>query len=1351
MAGANGNSKIQFIVIRQEGSGNLWGPQGVETQSRVMLLFFDATGRETGKFKFPKNAPGPTAADVLIATQEFASLTGATPDFIIPPLLNPISGKVCFTNNPLNSPFPPFPRTDCVSYGSFPAAQTGTNSGGCNGVVGAGLPAAALPIVNMVSLKRTSTSCGSVPNSDFVINMVPTPSQTFPMPKTFTIPSATQITQGQNLFNNETFQGNGRTCASCHIASLNLALPPSNIQSRFATLSTTFDPLFVAETKPSSFPPDPGFDFNLNTLVLTQAVANPLPCSGTLKGIITSAGGAKAKVLTQISPTTYLVYGGMNPQLSGTVSDSNSCSGTVSSITLTAAPLGANSIPDVLGLEDPLRMRKSADAVSFPQGRGLILENIDGFPPTPPVFRKAPHLLNLKQRTGPFGLSGCCVDLQSFATGAVIQHFPRTLARNSSGSDPDFRLPTSDELAAMKAFMLAQEFPAGTDPDKFNLNRFAITAAQQRGRDAFFGAAKCSQCHGGPVLAQTTVSILGKPIGITATFNTGVVNQSINLAAGDNLPCEPSVGDCGSREFSVRQLFNVANLGPFFHDASSATLGDAVLFYNSSLFNTSPAGMAIGGINTTAIGPTTADDITAFLEGLSFSPFRPTFGPVGTVVTITGTNFTGATAVTFNRTAATSFTVVSDTSITATVPTGATTGPITVTPPSSGPLMTTTRFTVTPAITSFTPASGPVGTVVTITGTTFTGATAAKFNGVAATSFTVVSDTSITATVPTGATTGPITVTTPDGTATSATSFTVSPTDFLLSGSPASRTITAGQMTTYTVSVSPTGGFTGSAMLSCSGAPAAATCSVSPASVTLSGPSAATATVTVTTDTTTPTGSFTVTITGVSGSLTHTTSVTLVVTDFSLSATPSSQTVSAGASTSYTVNITPTGGFAGAVTFSAAGLPAGATASFSPNPASGNSSTVTVTTATTTPTGSFVVAITGVSGSLTHTTSVTLVVIAPDFSLSATPSSQTVSAGASTTYTVNITRPGGFTGDVTFSAARLPAGAAPSFSPNPASGNSSTMTVTTATTTPTGSFPVTITGVSGTLTRTTSATLVVTAAADFSLSATPSSQTVSAGASTSYTVNITPTGGFAGAVTFSAAGLPAGATPSFSPNPASGNSSTVTVTTATTTPTSSFTVTITGVSGSLTHSTSLTLVVTPAGAADFSLSATPSSQTVFAGASTSYTVNITRTGDFAGAVTFSAAGLPAGATPTFSPNPASGNSSTVTVTTTARALLAPWPKLRLPPATFSARGWPLWAVCLLVLVLLAHRTKTRRQAAGWVFTATVFVALLGVACGGGGGSAPPPPGGTPPGTYTLTITGTSGSLSRTTTVTLVVN
>ena len=77
-----------------------------------------------------------------------------------------------------------------------------------------------------------------------------------------------------------------------------------------------------------------------------------------------------------------------------------------------------------------------------------------------------------------------------------------------------------------------------------------------------------------------------------------------------------------------------------------------------------------------------------------------------------------------------------------------------------------------PTITGFSPASGPVGTVVTIAGSSFNGTTAVSFNGTAA-SFTVVSDTAIQATVPAGATIGPLSVTNPGGTATSSTNFIV--------------------------------------------------------------------------------------------------------------------------------------------------------------------------------------------------------------------------------------------------------------------------------------------------------------------------------------------------------------------------------------------------------------------------------------------------------------------------------------------------------------------------------------------------------------------------------------------------
>jgi len=152
--------------------------------------------------------------------------------------------------------------------------------------------------------------------------------------------------------------------------------------------------------------------------------------------------------------------------------------------------------------------------------------------------------------------------------------------------------------------------------------------------------------------------------------------------------------------------------------------------------------------------------------------FSPTCGPVGTVVTISGTGFTGATSVKFATTSA-SFTVNSDTQITASVPKGATTGTISVTTP-DGTGVSNVDFSIPcpPTITSFSPTSGAVGTSVTINGTNFTGATSVKFATTSA-SFTVNSNTQITATVPSGATTGRISVTTPAGTATSSGTFTV--------------------------------------------------------------------------------------------------------------------------------------------------------------------------------------------------------------------------------------------------------------------------------------------------------------------------------------------------------------------------------------------------------------------------------------------------------------------------------------------------------------------------------------------------------------------------------------------------
>ena len=142
-------------------------------------------------------------------------------------------------------------------------------------------------------------------------------------------------------------------------------------------------------------------------------------------------------------------------------------------------------------------------------------------------------------------------------------------------------------------------------------------------------------------------------------------------------------------------------------------------------------------------------------------------------MTITGTDLSTATAVSFNGTAATSFLANTNTQITAVVGGGTSTGPITVTT-LGGSATSATSFTAV-TITSFSPTSGGTGTPVTITGVNLTGATAVAFNGTAASAFTVNSSTQITATVAAGTTSGPISVTTPLGIATSTTNFVASP------------------------------------------------------------------------------------------------------------------------------------------------------------------------------------------------------------------------------------------------------------------------------------------------------------------------------------------------------------------------------------------------------------------------------------------------------------------------------------------------------------------------------------------------------------------------------------------------
>jgi hypothetical protein len=201
---------------------------------------------------------------------------------------------------------------------------------------------------------------------------------------------------------------------------------------------------------------------------------------------------------------------------------------------------------------------------------------------------------------------------------------------------------------------------------------------------------------------------------------------------------------------------------------------------------------------------------------------------------------------------------------------------------------------------------------------------------------------------------------------------------------------------------------------------------------------------------------------------------TITVSNFSLSATPSSRTVPPGASTSYTATVTPAAGFNGTVTFSVTGLPAGATASFTPaSVTTSGSTTLNLSTSAATLGGTYPLTIRGTSGPITRTVNVTLVVNG-DFSISATPASQTITRGGIATYNVTITAGQGFSGTVNMTVTGLPARAIATF--NPASivnSGTSVLTVDTEQNVQKRARTLTITGTSGGLVHSVNVTLNV--------------------------------------------------------------------------------------------------------------------------------------------------------------------------------------------------------------------------------------------------------------------------------------
>jgi hypothetical protein len=579
--------------------------------------------------------------------------------------------------------------------------------------------------------------------------------------------------------------------------------------------------------------------------------------------------------------------------------------------------------------------------------------------------------------------------------------------------------------------------------------------------------------------------------------------------------------------------------------------------------------------------------------------------------------------------------------------------------------------------------------------------------------------------------------------------------------------VSPGRAANSTLTVNSDNGFTGTVVFTCSGLPSGASCS--PVSVAPPSNGSASAVLMITTGTSTPIGTSNVTVTATSGSTVHTTTLSLIVqaaSDFTLSASALPASVNAGSSATSNVTVAAVGSFNGAVTLSVTGLPAGATASFNPTTVTGGGvSVLTIQTADSTPAGISALSVIATSGALSHSQPLTLTVVTtPDFSL-AVNSPVSVAQGGSATSTVTVTSLMSFNGTVTLTCSGLPSGATCSANPGAVTPTvngtgTSTLTVNAGVSTPVGTSMVTVTGVSGATSHSTTLTLAVQGPAAFTVSASnlvPA--TVNAGNSATSTVTVTSQNGFNAAVSLACpSGLPANATCSFSPasvTPAANGTATATLTLATkaATPVGASTVTVTGTSNALSASTTLALNV--AAATDFSMTASPVSGSVSAGGSLTSTLTVTSQGGFDSAVALTCSVSP---TPALAPTcalspasvtPAAGGTATsmLSLHTTAASAALVRPAIGPDARSLLALWLPIPGIALLGAGLASSKRRKRLVQLLAVCAFVIGLAVM-VGCGGGSSSSGGGTGGTPSGSYTVTVTGTSGGTSHTTTVTL---
>jgi len=448
---------------------------------------------------------------------------------------------------------------------------------------------------------------------------------------------------------------------------------------------------------------------------------------------------------------------------------------------------------------------------------------------------------------------------------------------------------------------------------------------------------------------------------------------------------------------------------------------------------------------------------------------------------------------------------------------------------------------------------------------------------------------------------------------------------------------------------------------------------------------------------------------------------------------------------------------------------------------SSGTSTLTVNAPANTPIGNYIVAVVGTdaaTGEFVHALNITASVNA--FMLT-NSGNITVAQGATTgnTSTIAISPSGGFTGTVNLSCAVT---SAPAAAANPitcgaanlnptsvaltgATGLTSTLAINSSASTTTGTYQVTVTGTSGSITSSTIVYVTVNLPQDFAINLpSPPPLTINQGATTGNTssITVTPLGGFTGVVTLSC---------SVTTQPSGGNltcgnsnlnptsvdltssasqSSALSVTTTSSTVTGAYTITVTGTSGAITHTTTVNVFVNLAASKNYTVTATTPSA-VAPGSNATSTITVTGNGGYAGSVTLTcaltnspsgASDLPSCSITTGSPVTLSAvttsGTATATVSTTGATADLTYPKVG------KGKGWLGAGSGAVLAVLIFFGIPARRRSWRSMLGILVAMAVIGTlsSCGGGstgggggggGGGGNP---GTTAGTYTFTVTGT---------------